>query len=157
MMRNRFSKVSATALAVAGLALAGCSASNESIGTTTGAIAGGIIGSQFGGGNGRIAATALGALAGGIIGNSIGRDLDNRSRSAALQAEYDALERGRPGQPVQWQGSNGTYGQVVPQQTYQVGSQNCRRYTHTIYIDGVPQQAAGTACRNPDGTWSPLA
>ena len=113
-------------------------------------------GNQFGGGSGRIVATAVGALAGGIIGERIGRRLDRQSRTAALQAEYDALESGRTGQPVEWQGSEGTYGRVVPQQTYQVGSQNCRRYTHTVYIDGAPERATGTACRNPDGTWTPL-
>ena len=138
------------------LTLAGCSLSNQNIGTVTGAVAGGVVGNQFGGGSGRIAATALGALAGGVIGRSIGQSLDNSSRQAALGAEYNALENGRPGQPVAWQGTNGTYGNVVPQQTYQVGSQNCRRYVHTIYIDGQPQQASGTACRNADGTWTPL-
>ncbi|MEM9278692.1 MAG: glycine zipper 2TM domain-containing protein [Pseudomonadota bacterium] len=142
---------------IATLVVAGCSASNENIGRVTGAVAGGVIGNQFGGGSGRIAATALGALAGGIIGGSIGQSLDQGSRQSALQAEYNALERGAPGQPVRWQGNNGTYGQVVPQQTYQVGSQNCRRYTHTIFIDGSPQQATGTACRNADGTWTPLS
>jgi len=33
---------------------------------------------------------------------------------------------------------------------------NCRQFTHTIYIDGKPQTARGTACRNPDGTWQPV-
>lgn len=143
-------------LVAAGMLLGGCTASNQSVGQITGAVAGGVIGSQFGGGSGRIAATALGALAGGIIGGNIGRRLDDADRQQALRAEYNALENGRAGQPYQWQGSQGTYGTVVPQQTYQVGSQNCRRYTHTIYIDGAPQQATGTACRNPDGTWTPL-
>ncbi len=137
--------------------LAGCQASNETIGQATGAIAGGVLGNQVGGGSGRVVATIAGALAGGVIGGSIGRGLDTRSRDAALAAEYNALERGSAGKPVAWQGSNGTYGQVVPQQPYQVGSQNCRRYTHTIYIDGAPQEASGTACRNPDGTWQPLS
>lgn len=139
------------------LLVSGCSgASNQTIGATTGAIAGGVVGNQFGKGKGNIAATAIGALAGGIIGGGIGRELDQNSKQAALEAEYAALERGAPGQPVPWQGNNGTYGQVVPQQAYQVGSQNCRRYTHTIYVGGTPQQAAGTACRNGDGTWTPL-
>lgn len=146
-----------TTVLIGALALAGCQASNETIGQATGAIAGGVLGNQVGGGSGRVAATIVGALAGGVIGGSIGRGLDQRSRDAALAAEYNALERGSAGQPVAWQGSNGTYGQVVPQQPYQVGSQNCRRYTHTIYIDGTPQEASGTACRNPDGTWQPLS
>lgn len=145
------------ALAICGLIAAGCTYSNADVGRVTGAVAGGVIGNQFGGGNGRLLATAVGAVAGGIIGENIGRRLDDNSRQAALEAEYNALERGRAGQPVPWQGNNGYYGQVVPQQTYQVGSQNCRRYTHTVYIDGTPQQATGTACRNPDGTWTPLA
>lgn len=137
--------------------LVGCQASKETIGQATGAVAGGVLGNQFGGGSGRVAATIVGALAGGILGGSIGRGLDERSKDAALAAEYNALERGAPGQPVAWQGSGGTHGRVVPQQTYQVGSQNCRRYTHTIFIDGRPQEASGTACRNPDGTWRPLS
>ena len=140
------------------LGLASCSnISNQGIGTATGAVAGGLIGNQFGGGSGRTVATVIGALAGGVIGNNIGRQLDQQSQNAALQAEYNALERGRSGEPVTWQGNNGVYGQVVPQQSYQVGSQNCRRYTHTIYVDGRPEQASGTACRQADGTWRPLS
>jgi len=139
------------------VALSACNATNQQIGSVGGAVAGGVIGNQFGSGTGRVIATAAGALAGGIIGGGIGRNLDNNSRQAALGAEYNALERGQAGQPVNWQGDNGTYGQVVPQQTYQVGSQNCRRYTHTIYIDGTPQEATGTACRNANGTWTPLS
>ncbi len=139
------------------LFLVGCQASNQTIGQAGGAIAGGVLGNQVGGGSGRVAATIAGALVGGVIGGNIGKSLDNRSKEAALAAEYNALERGNAGQPVAWQGTNGTYGQVVPQQPYQVGSQNCRRYTHTIYIDGTPQEASGTACRNPDGTWQTLS
>jgi surface antigen len=25
---------------------------------------------------------------------------------------------------------------------------------HKVYIDGQPQAMRGTACRNPDGTWT---
>ena len=138
------------------IVISGCNATNENIGTLSGAVIGGVVGNQFGGGSGKIATTAIGALAGGVIGGNIGRGLDNPSRDRALQAEYTALEKGRSGVPVNWQGTNGTYGHVVPQQTYQVGSSNCRRYTHEIYIDGTPKKASGTACRNPDGTWTPL-
>ena len=138
--------------------LAACAASNEDIGSVSGAVIGGVVGNQFGKGKGKVAATALGALAGGLIGANVGRKLDYASRQNALSAEYNALEYGSPGTPVNWQGSSSrTYGTVVPQQTYQVGSSNCRRYTHTIYIDGRPETAAGTACRNPDGSWTPLA
>lgn len=160
--------------------LAGCQASNPTISQATGAIAGGgtqnplgsiaggvarnqlgnIVsgagGSQLSGGSGQLISTLANQLAGGVIGGSIGNNLDATSRNAALGAEYNALERGSVGQPVAWQGANGNFGQVIPQQPYQVGSQNCRRYTHTIHVDGAPQQASGTACRNPDGSWKPL-
>jgi surface antigen len=46
---------------------------------------------------------------------------------------------------------------VVPGPAYVQNGRNCRAYTETIYIDGRPQTARGTACRNPDGTWRPLA
>ncbi len=153
---NTFKSI--TVMSAGVLLLSACSSvSNQDVGRVGGAVVGGVIGSQFGGGSGRVAATIVGALAGGLIGGNIGQRLDDQSRSLALQAEYDALERGAPGRPVAWQGNNGVRGSVVPQQTYQVGSQNCRRYTHTIFIDGVPQEASGTACRNPDGSWSPLS
>ncbi|MEO0329214.1 MAG: glycine zipper 2TM domain-containing protein [Pseudomonadota bacterium] len=147
----------ASVLVFSSLFVTACSTSNQTIGQVTGAIAGGVVGNQFGGGRGKTIATVVGALAGGVVGGAIGRNLDANSQQSALQAEYNALETGAAGQPVNWQGNNGTYGQVVPQQTYQVGSQNCRRYTHTIYVDGNPEQANGTACRNGDGSWTPLS
>lgn len=145
------------ALAAVLVLAAGCDTTNQNLGTVSGTVIGGVIGNQFGAGTGRTAATVLGALAGGIIGRQIGTGLDQRNQQYAVNAEYNALENGSPGKPVQWQGDNGVYGEVVPQQTYQVGSQNCRRYTHTVYIDGQPQRAQGTACRNPDGSWSLLS
>ena len=69
----------------------------------------------------------------------------------------DALERGPSGAPVSWKNpDSGRYGTVVPGPAYAESGRNCRSYTHTIYIDGRPQTARGTACRNPDGTWTPL-
>ena len=69
----------------------------------------------------------------------------------------EALERGavrRAGRLAQ--SGHGRYGSVVPGPAYVRDGRNCRAYTHTIYIDGRPQTARGTACRNPDGTWTPL-
>jgi hypothetical protein len=34
-----------------------------------------------------------------------------------------------------------------------VSQEECREYTATSSIGGVPQQMVGTACRQPDGTW----
>jgi surface antigen len=147
-------KVLLVAALAASVAFAGCE-SNQDTGTVAGAVVGGIIGNQFGGGGGRVAATIAGAVVGGIVGNEIGRKLDARDRQLAREAEYDAWERGEPNRPVRWRNpDNGRYGEVIPEQRYRRGPQDCRDFVHKVYIDGRPQTMRGTACRNPDGTWT---
>jgi len=139
-----------------GLVLSGCSgASKSDNGLAIGAITGGLIGSTVGRGRGRVATAVVGAFIGGVVGSEIGRSLDRQDRLMAQRAEYDALERGRSGERTPWKNpETGRYGEVIPQSPYKRGSLDCRDYTHTIYIDGRPEQLRGTACRNPDGTWS---
>jgi len=153
------------AVLIAALALAGCNhygyeggiGPREGVGTVAGALAGGVIGNQFGSGGGRVAATVAGAVVGGLIGGAIGRDLDERDRQLAYEAEYRALEYSRSGTPVAWRNpDNGRYGSVVTHAPYRMDGYDCRDYTHTIYIDGRPRTARGTACRQPDGTWRPV-
>ena len=145
-----------TALAVCVLS-AGC-ANNQDAGTAIGAITGGIIGNPFGKGSGKVAATLAGAVVGGIVGNEIGRSLDARDRELARQAEYDAWERGPPRQPVRWRNpDNGRYGEIIAEDYYYRGSLHCRDFVHRVWIDGRPQSMRGTACRNPDGTWTQVA
>jgi len=82
---------------------------------------------------------------------------DQRLRRVVLEPgqRVDALERGQPGAPVSWRNpDSGRYGTIVPGPQYQQAGRNCRSYTHTIYVGGQPQTARGTACRNPDGTWT---
>jgi hypothetical protein len=52
---------------------------NEQIGTATGAIAGGLLGSTIGGGSGKAIATGVGVVGGALIGNSIGRSMDQQN------------------------------------------------------------------------------
>lgn len=143
------------ALAIAGIVLAGCQAGpKQQFGGIVGGATGALIGSQFGQGSGRLAATALGATIGAMVGSEIGRQLDEADQRALYDAQYRALEYGNPGTPVGWKNANsGRYGEVVPGPGYKVNVSNCRDYTSTIYIDGRPQVARGTACRQPDGTW----
>jgi len=140
--------------------LAGCSngeggVDHQSTGLVLGSVAGGILGNQIGKGKqGTALATVAGAVVGGIVGSEIGKNLDERDRQLAQEAEYDALERGQSGISRQWRDpDNGHYGEIVPSRPYKRGVADCRDYTHTIYIDGRPQQMRGTACRNSDGTW----
>ncbi len=131
----------------------------ENTGTLMGALAGGLIGSQFGGGTGeRLAAGVAGAAIGGLIGNRIGASMDDEDKQRAYAAQMQALENGRSGTAVAWKNpDSGRYGSVVPGPAYQANGQQCRQYTHTIYIDGRPQVARGSACRNPDGTWTAIS
>lgn len=147
----------ATILTASSLALAGCGAhgpSNENAGIGIGALAGGLIGNSVGKGGGRVAATIVGAVVGGVVGSEIGRRMDEHDRKLAERAEFDALERGGSGRAQVWRNErNGNYGEIVPSRPYRRGRNDCRDYTHTVYIGGRPETMRGTACRNNDGTW----
>ncbi|RUM97325.1 hypothetical protein EET67_13255 [Pseudaminobacter arsenicus] len=108
-------------------------------------------------GNGQVAATIISSMGGGLVGGPIGDGLSERDRRSALEAEYRALEYTQGGRPVGWKSDrSGRSGEVVAAQPYRVGSQDCRQYTHTIFTAGQSRSARGTACRNPDGSWTPL-
>lgn len=93
-------------------------------------------------------------LGNGLIGNAAGQ-LSPLDRRKALEAEYRALEYSPAGKAVSWN-SGANSGDVTAAQPYQVGSQNCRQYSHSYDIDGTQQTSRGTACRNADGSWTPL-
>ena len=156
----------ATVVALLALGVVGCAANpetgtgaKENTGTAVGAVAGALIGSQFGGNTGsRIAAGLAGAAIGGLLGNRIGASMDDDDKRRAYVAQEEALEGGPSGAPVSWRNpDSGRYGTVVPGPAYQQAGNTCRQYTHTVYIDGKPQTARGAACRNPDGTWTPVS
>ena len=128
--------------------------SKQDAGLGVGAVAGGLLGNTVGKGSGKVVATALGAVVGGIVGSEIGKSMDDADRKAAEDAEFAALEHGNSGVSTPWRNpDSGHYGMVVPSKPYKIQAQDCRDYTHTIYIQGQPQTMRGTACRNPDGTW----
>ena len=99
----------------------------------------------------------ISAMGGGLVGGAIGAGLTPREKRSALEAEYKALEYTASGQPVDWKSDQSArHGEVVAAQPYRVGSQDCRQYTHTVYAGSAGTTARGTACRNPDGSWTPL-
>ena len=154
MLKSLGATVVAVSLLVSGCAADGSGGKADS-GMVVGAVAGGILGNAVGRGHGRGAATIVGAVVGGIVGSEIGRSMDRQDRILAQRAELDAFERGRSGEPVVWRNpDNGRYGEIVPMEAYRRGTYDCRDFTHRIFIDGRPQVMRGTACRNPDGTWS---
>ena len=127
----------------------------EGAGTLLGATAGAVAGSNIGKGKGNIAAIAIGTLAGALFGQEIGRSLDRADRIAMGQNAQYSLEYTRSHETTRWNNpDSGNSGSMTPVQTYQTGSgQYCREYRQTVYIGGQEQDAYGTACRQPDGTW----
>jgi surface antigen len=98
------------------------------------------------------------ALKGGLVSKIADIKLSTADRSRALEAEYKVLESTPSGQTVAWEGSGGMKGQVIAAVPYQVGSQNCRQYSHSITLKAgaEPKLARGAACRNANGSWTPL-
>jgi surface antigen len=97
------------------------------------------------------------ALKGGLVARIPGIKLSKSDRVRALEAEYKVLESSPGGQKVVWEGDDGARGEVLAAVPYQVGSQNCRQYTHTVSVKGAAAQTVrGAACRNENGSWTPL-
>jgi len=137
---------------IASISLVGCqNATNQDVGTVSGAVIGGLVGSQFGKGGGQLLGVGIGTLAGAFIGGAIGKNMDDTDR---LKMSH-ALESNPTGQPAYWQNQNtGDSYTVVPTQNVTVdGNPYCREYHTTAVIAGKKQQMYGTACRQQDGTW----
>jgi surface antigen len=147
----RLFAIFAAALIALPLASCGPEGSRQQGGTVIGAVAGGIIGNQFGSGSGRALATAAGIVIGGVLGSEIGRDMDEADRRAAQNAEYRALEYD---EESRWRNEkSGHYGSISPRRSYKRSGRVCREYEHRVYIEDEPEILVGTACREPDGSW----
>jgi surface antigen len=131
--------------------IASGSCHKEVVGGLIGAAAGGLLGSQVGKGDGRLAATAAGTVLGYIVGSSVGRSMDEVDQGCVGQV----LERAPDRQTVAWTDDrrDSRY-EVTPTRTYREGERYCRDYVMDAMVDGRPESVTGTACRNPDGTWS---
>ncbi len=95
-------------------------------------------------------------LANGPLSGEIGASLSKPALKQAIIAEYNALENRRSGETIIWEYSGKQSGKIISYPPYQVGSSSCRRYIHSVSVDGSTSQAAGTACRDKDGNWTPL-
>lgn len=132
------------------LLLVACNPSKQSVGTVVGAGSGAFIGSQIGGGDGKLAAVAIGTLLGAYLGSSIGQSLDELDQYKIQQI----LESSSTGTTVAWKNpdSNIDYS-VTPTKTYESTLGPCRDYTTEAVISGKAEIVHGTACRENDGAW----
>ena len=150
------SKITAVVLATA--LMAGCVTQGnqkEFAGTLLGAGLGGFAGSKIGGGKGQLAAVAVGTLAGAFIGRGIGQSLDNIDKLYAERAKSSAAAA-PVGQTIAWNnpdsGNSGTVTAVRDGTNARTGAY-CREYRTTVDVGGRSQEAYGTSCRQPDGSW----
>jgi len=145
-------------LAAAAIILAGCTddaGQKETAGTVLGGVAGAVLGSQVGGGSGRIVAVAVGTLAGAMIGSEIGRSLDRADQLAMANAERKA-HTAPIGEKIVWNNpDSGHSGSVTPIRDGRSAQTNayCREYQTTVIVGGREESAYGTACQQPDGSW----
>lgn len=151
MFANKLIPVIAAAALLAGCQTGG---TKETVGTVGGAIAGGVIGSQFGGGAGKLVTTGVGTLLGAFIGREIGGSLDKADQQYASQAASRAYAA-PVGERISWNnpqsGNNGTI--TSTRDGYDSRGHYCREYQQTVTVSGRTELAYGTACKQPDGTW----
>jgi surface antigen len=139
--------------------MSGCMTTDSGTKTLAGGVLGagigGLLGSKLGGGRGQMAAIAAGTLAGALFGKNIGESLDKADRGYAGRAEKRA-ESVPIGQTVSWNNpDSGHSGSVTPTRdgVNQQTGEYCREYHTEVYIGGKLEDAYGTSCRQPDGTW----
>jgi surface antigen len=126
----------------------------QTLGTIGGAALGGLLGSQFGSGSGKLAATGAGVFIGGLIGSEIGRSMDEVDRMKANEA-INTAHNAPLNETITWNNpDSGHSGTVTPVRdgTSSSGSY-CREFQQTVTIGGKTEEAYGTACRQPDGSW----
>lgn len=138
------------------LPLTACSTTNgEQVGSIVGGVGGAILGAQVGEGNARLAASLSGGVLGAYAGAYVGRQLDARDRQLMGSATETALESASNNQTVAWDNpQSGNSGTVTPTTNYTTASgQECRNFNSSVTASGQTEGAAGTACRQPDGSW----
>ncbi|WP_085899925.1 RT0821/Lpp0805 family surface protein [Kiloniella majae] len=126
----------------------------QTVGGLGGALAGGLLGAQFGKGSGQIVAAAAGAVVGGFLGSEVGRYMDDEDKRKADTA-YNQAQAAPVGQTIAWNNpDSGNSGTVTPVRdgTSSEGKY-CREYQQTVVIGGKTEEAYGTACRQEDGSW----
>lgn len=136
--------------------LAGCASNTKEAAKTEGGVIGGVIGSQYGSGNPKLASS--GTLLGAFISKDVVAGLDKTDQAQAEVAARRAYG-GPIGEKAGWtnpqSGNSGTV--TTTRDGYNNAGQYCREYQQTVTVKGTTELAYGTACKQPDGTWKIVA
>ncbi len=133
-----------------------CRNEPDPAGALAGAFIGGLLGNAAGGRGDRGGATVAGVIAGGAIGAALTSNLKCEDRSYAYDAYSRGFNGGRANARYEWRNPrNGDRGELHILDYYDDEDDfRCAVYSHTIYIDGRPQEARGRACQQPNGSWA---
>lgn len=126
----------------------------QTAGALGGAVAGGLIGAQMGKGTGKMVATGVGTLLGAFVGSEIGASLDKADQGMMQQASQRAYTA-PVGERIAWNnpqsGHSGTI--TTTRDGYSNSGTYCREFSQTVNVGGKVEQAFGSACQQPDGSW----
>ena len=127
------------------LCFTGCT--HETIGQIGGGAAGALIGSQVGGGSGRMVATAIGALVGSQLGGYFGKKISKAEEDRIAQATNVAIKNN---QVVSWSGENHDF-KVKP-----IGQDHNEKKVSILMKEkgGKFKEVIMHAKKNNDGTYS---
>lgn len=130
------------------------------VGAVGGAVLGGMAGDALGGGGKNAiaigAGAAIGGLTGLLLGSGVGESLDRADKMYAERTWREAM-RAPVGEEIVWENprsGNSGYTVATRQGNLPSTGQTCREYTTKIKVAGKNETLVGTACQNPDGTWS---
>ena len=129
--------------------------SKETVGKIAGSIQGGIIGSQFGKGQGKLVSITAGTILGSIIGGKFGKYLDDKDKAMMLKTTEKVLENEKIGKQFSWKNNDtGNKGTVTATKNYKnAKNQICRDFSQAVSNSKITEKSYGTACRQSDGTW----
>lgn len=122
-------------------------------GTLVGAGIGGILGHQFGRGNGKTGMTALGAVAGGVIGMA----LTAPKPGIATMTHHDlatlgaVLDHSQKGIRTTWRDTAPFDARYTVETLSPPGA--CRRFTVAALIKATFNAEEYSACKDPNGIW----
>jgi hypothetical protein len=77
----------------------------------------------------------------------------NEVQQRDLEAAQVAATTAPIGEPIIWQEGNAKGQVVATREGTSVSGRYCREFQQQVSIGGRTEQAYGTACRNPDGSW----
>ena len=134
-------------------------ASHRNSAALLGGILGAVAGSQVGSGSGKLVAVGVGTVLGVLIGSDAGAAMDARDSAYATGSFGHAMDSAPTCTTISWNNQQtGNYGSVTPTNTYEPEpGRYCREFLQQVSIGGKLQDAYGTACRQPDGSWEIVA